>query len=126
MNVGVSRHADMSRRNSGASRDSSLTLRPSNSNATALVPMSRRSSTQDTALALQQPSQAMVVGSRSLGLIPSSSAVELALLEEADVPRAEHQLRQKVLHASLFDCMALCNVAMHVRPHMQLSCRRAE
>lgn len=96
MVVGVS---DLGRRNSGTSRDTSLTLRPSNSNATALVPSSRRSSTQDTALALQQPSQAMVVRSGSSGLMPSSGAGEFALLDEEEMPKAEHQLRQKVLLA---------------------------
>ena len=101
----MSRHAELGRRNSAHRRDTALTLHPTTSDGSALGPSRRTSSLQpgsqlgghqsSTALALRPgSSQALVLSSGGNG--------EVALLDEADVPRAEHQLRQKVmLHTSL-------------------------
>lgn len=49
-----------------------------------------------TGLDAQQSSTALALRPGSLALVPSNAAGDLALLEEEVVPRAEHQLRQKV------------------------------
>ena len=57
---------------------------------------------QAAGLGMQQSSTALALrpgGSQAL-VLSSAAGGELALLEEADVPRAEHQLRQKVMSAS--------------------------
>ena len=65
----------------------------------------RRSTTQQDSravgLGLQQSSTALALrsgGSQAL-VLSGAHGGELALLDEADVPRAEHQLRQKVMRA---------------------------
>lgn len=58
---------------------------------------------QDSQAAMQQSSTAMALrseGSQAL-VLSSAAGGELALLDEADVPRAEHQLRQKVMPSLL-------------------------
>lgn len=110
----MSRHAELGRRNSAHRRDTALTLHPSTSDGSArggpaLGPSMRRSSLQsDSQLSRQQSSTALALrpgGSQALVLSSSvgGGGGEVALLDEADVPRAEHQLRQKVMmHACLF------------------------
>ena len=105
--VGMSRHTDMGRRNSASNRDTSLTLRPSGSDGSALgsalgSSMTRRSTmqydSQAAAPGMQQSNRALAVRPGNCqALVPSSAGRELATLDEGeDVPRAEHQLRQKV------------------------------
>lgn len=67
---------------------------------------------QDSQLGVQQSSTALALrpgGSQALVLSSGGGGGgEVALLDEADVPRAEHQLRQKVMmHTSLSTAPAL-------------------
>lgn len=63
---------------------------------------------------VQQFSTALTLrpgNSQALVLSSSSGGGEVAILDEADVSRAEHQLRQKVtMHASLFTAPPLPTV----------------
>ena len=107
----MSRNVDLGRRNSAHRRDTTLTLHPSISDGSALggsalgSSMRRSTAQQDSqaaGLGMQQSSTALALrpgGSQAL-VLSSAAGGELALLEEADVPRAEHQLRQKVMSAS--------------------------
>lgn len=63
-------------------------------------------------LGVQQSSTALALRSSSLALVASNAAEDVALLDEEEVPRAEHQLRQKVVHAALLhhDRMVGCEV----------------
>ena len=78
-------------RNSATSRDTRLPLRSVASDASALLGKTR------LALAgTSQASTALALRSEDMALIPSSSNTGSARGEIQDVPRAEHQLRQKV------------------------------
>lgn len=78
-------------RNSATSRDTRLPLRSVASDASALLGKTR------LALAgTSQASTALALRSEDMALIPSSSNTGSAREEIQDVPRAEHQLRQKV------------------------------
>lgn len=96
------------------------TLRPTHSDPSALAPSMRRATLQPDPLAaasgmhpprrhtmeqdshaapgvdVQQCSTELALRPGSLALVPSNAAGDLALLEEEVVPRAEHELRQKV------------------------------
>jgi len=78
-------------RNSATSRDTRLPLRSVARDASALLGKTR------LALAgTSQASTALALRSEDMALIPSSSNTGSAREEIQDVPRAEHQLRQKV------------------------------
>ena len=78
-------------RNSATSRDTRLPLRSVARDASALLGKTR------LALAgTSQASTALALRSEDMALIPSSSNTGSARGEIQDVPRAEHQLRQKV------------------------------
>ncbi|DBA94296.1 hypothetical protein WJX77_005306 [Trebouxia sp. C0004] len=93
-------------RNSATSRDTRLPLRSVASDASAMLGKTRLS------LAVtNQPSTALALRAEDMALIPSSSKAGSAWGETQDVPRAEHQLKQKVweMEAALDAKRAVCN-----------------
>ena len=81
-------------RNSATSRDARLPLRSVVSDASALLGKTRL-----PLAGASQASTALVVRSEDMALIPSSSNAGSARGQIQDVPRAEHQLNQKVREA---------------------------
>ncbi len=81
-------------RNSATSRDTRLPLRSVVSDASALLGKTRL-----PLASASQASTALVLRSEDMALIPSSSNAGSARGETQDVPRAEHQLKQKVREA---------------------------
>ena len=77
------------RRNSATSRDTSLTLRTSRSDASALAASTNRAG-------LAGASNDLVLKREETALMPSSTARESEIGSALQLPRAEHQLRQKV------------------------------
>ncbi|DBB12109.1 TPA: hypothetical protein ACH3X3_006220 [Trebouxia sp. C0006] len=107
-------------RNSATSRDTRLPLRSVVSDASELLGKTRL-----PLASASQASTALVVRSEDTALIPSSSNAGSVRWQIQDVPRAEHQLKQKVLEvqAALEAKKAVCD---RLERQLQLSANQLQ